>query len=81
MARILVTEDNLDVLALMCHQLRNREHDVVGVELPEQALRLADSGYRPEVAVLDVMMPKMSGFKLIQALGSDAALRRCRQSL
>ena len=68
MARILVADDNLDVLNLLTHQLRKGDHDVVAVEAAQQALRLVDAGLRPDLAVLDVMMPRMSGFKLLRAL-------------
>ncbi len=68
MTQILVTEDDLDVLNLVAHQLRIRNYDVVAVEAPGQALRLIHSGLRPDAAVLDVMMPTMSGFKLLRQL-------------
>ncbi len=71
---ILVTEDDPDILALVAHQLRVRDHDVVAVELPVQALRLVESGLRPDIAVLDVMMPSMSGFKLIRTLREKPGL-------
>ncbi len=74
MAIILVTEDDPDILALVAHQLRIRDYDVVAVELPVQALRLVESGLRPDLAVFDVMMPSMSGFKLIRALREHSGL-------
>ena len=76
MARILVTDDNVDVLNLLAHHLRKRDHDVIAVETPQQALRLVAAGLRPDVAVLDVMMPLMSGFKLLKALRGHEGLEQ-----
>ncbi len=39
----------------------------------EEALALLAEGYRPDVAVLDVMMPEMDGLTLLDRLRADPA--------
>lgn len=73
---ILVADDDLEVLALVAHQLR-KSFDVEVIEASdgEEALDLARER-RPDVVVLDVMMPAMSGWEVCRAIRDDEALAR-----
>jgi signal transduction histidine kinase/class 3 adenylate cyclase len=70
---VLVVDDNADMRSYVERILR-KEYRVVlakdGAEAFEQARRL-----RPELIVTDVMMPKMSGHDLLQAMRADKGLR------
>lgn len=70
---VLVVDDNADMRSYVERILR-KEYRIVlakdGAEAFEQARRL-----RPELIVTDVMMPKMSGHDLLQAVRADKGLR------
>jgi CheY-like chemotaxis protein len=68
MARVLVVDDDPDLLTLVELQLRHHGHEVTTANGGEQALALVDANGRPDVAVLDVAMPGMNGFELLETL-------------
>jgi signal transduction histidine kinase/class 3 adenylate cyclase len=70
---VLVVDDNPDMRSYVERILRKRYRIVLakdGAEAFEQAQRL-----RPELILTDVMMPKMSGHDLLQAVRQDKGLR------
>jgi two-component system phosphate regulon response regulator PhoB len=71
-SRILVADDEADVLALVGSSLLHAGFDVVRAEDGEQALALARKK-SPALIVLDLMMPGMTGFELCRVLKSDPA--------
>lgn len=74
MAKILVVDDDPDIRALVDVRLQRLGHRVVAVGSGEEALAvLADKG-APEVVVLDVMMPGMSGLQLLERMRSEGGL-------
>jgi DNA-binding response OmpR family regulator len=64
---VLVADDEADVLALVALQLERAEMDVVRAVDGEEALRLAQAE-RPDVAVLDVMMPGLNGYEVVSEM-------------
>jgi len=66
MARVLVVDDDPDLLTLVELQLRHHGHDVATANGGEQALAYVNANGRPDVAVLDVAMPGMNGFELLE---------------
>jgi CheY-like chemotaxis protein len=75
MARVLVVEDSPEQRLLLETRLRQNGHRVLGAGSGEEALSLlADKG-APDVAVLDVLMPGMTGLELLTRLREDPALR------
>ena len=75
MARVLVVDDDEDIRGLVAMRLKAAGHRVVAVGDGSAALALVEERGLPEVAVLDVSMPGMDGFQLLEALrklgGSD----------
>ena len=67
MARVLVVDDDPDLLTLVELQLRHHGHEVATANGGEQALRYVEENGPPDVAVLDVAMPGMNGFELLEA--------------
>ena len=65
--RILVADDEIDVCLLIAEVLRRHGHLVTTIGDGEQALRAAIAD-PPDVAVVDVMMPGLDGYKLTRAL-------------
>ena len=68
MARILVVDDDPDVLNLVVFRLRRHGHDVMSGDSGADALAVVAERGRPDLAVLDVNMPGMSGFELLSRL-------------
>lgn len=65
MARVLVVDDDPDILDLVAMRLRRAGHKVATAAHGFAALDLIAEKGAPEVAVLDVTMPVMSGLELL----------------
>jgi two-component system response regulator MtrA len=74
MARIVVADDDVDIRELVEFKLASLGHDIVAVGDGGAALA-ACRERRPDLVVLDVMMPGVSGIQAIQAIRADGALR------
>jgi two-component system, OmpR family, phosphate regulon response regulator PhoB len=75
MARILVIEDEADIRQILEYNLRQAGHEVVAVDRGKLGLETA--GTRPpDLVLLDLMLPDMSGLDVCRTLKSDACLRR-----
>jgi CheY-like chemotaxis protein len=68
MARVLVVDDDADVLHLVWTQMRARGHLVLGASSGPEALEAVQLWGAPQVAVLDVAMPAMDGLELLEQL-------------
>ena len=64
---VLIADDNEDVVLLLRTYLKPLECDILTANDGEEALALAQSSM-PDVVLLDVMMPKRSGWEVCQAL-------------
>jgi DNA-binding response OmpR family regulator len=69
---VLVADDEEDIRLLVTFRLERAGYEVLEASDGEQALRLATE-HSPDVAVLDVMMPKLSGFEVLDELRSNEA--------
>jgi DNA-binding response OmpR family regulator len=74
MAKILIVDDHPHILRLLQRELATEQHAVATAATGEEALHKARSE-APDVMVLDVMMPGMSGLEVLRALKSDPATR------
>lgn len=72
MTRVLIADDDPDILELVRFKLEGAGFEVVTAVDGEAALAEARR-QPPDLAVLDVMMPKMSGIEVCRALREDAA--------
>ncbi len=68
MQKILVVDDDESMRGLISMRLAGT-YEVIGTGDPEEALALALE-HKPEAVLLDLMMPKFSGFDLCQSLRS-----------
>lgn len=68
MARILVVDDDPDLLNLVALRLRRHGHEVMTSDSGPDALALVAQQGSPEIAVLDVTMPAMTGLELLVQL-------------
>ena len=74
MARIVVADDDADVRMLVALKLESCGHDVVAVENGAVAVERCHS-VRPDLVVLDLMMPGMSGIEACRVIRSDQSIR------
>lgn len=72
---VLVADDDSDILELVCFRLERAGYDVIRASDGEQALRIA-AEHRPDLAVLDVMMPKLTGYDVTRRIRKDQATSR-----
>jgi CheY-like chemotaxis protein len=68
MSRLLVVDDDPVVLNLVQIRLTGGGHRVISAADPNAALRVVQERGLPDVAVLDVNMPGMSGYELLEQL-------------
>ena len=68
--KVLVVDDEADVLLLCRVNLEFEGYDVVEASDGEEAMRKV-AEERPDVVLLDVMMPKMDGWQVLAALKGD----------
>lgn len=73
-ATILVVDDNPDFLRLCQRCLEDGAYRVLSTNLASEALRLARN-VRPDVVVLDVLMPSQDGWELLASLQQDELTR------
>jgi DNA-binding response OmpR family regulator len=74
MARILLAEDEQQIGDMVAFKLTNSGHEVVRVVDGEAALTAAERD-RPDVIILDVMMPLVDGFAVLGRLKANPDLR------
>ena len=73
MARIVVADDDVDIRELVEFKLSTMGHDIVAVGDGGAELE-ACRAEKPDLAVLDVMMPGVSGLDAIRMIRSDPGL-------
>jgi CheY-like chemotaxis protein len=73
--RILVVDDNPDILALLESILTSHGYEVTGAASGASALTLLRGGLTPCLILVDLEMPLMSGAELEKELAGDAALK------
>lgn len=74
-ARVLVADDNPQGAELIEAYLDGTGWEVRIVSDGGETMRLVQE-WKPDVVLLDVMMPKLSGFEVCKRLKADAASRR-----
>ena len=72
---ILVVDDDLDTLNILLMKFEAHGLKVVTARDGQQALRMARE-QSPDLIILDVMMPKLSGFKVARLIKFDAKSRQ-----
>lgn len=73
--KVLVVEDNELNLKLFCDLLRAHEFAAEPVRDGRDAITKARD-FDPELIIMDIQMPHVSGFELIETLKQDETLRR-----
>lgn len=77
MAQVLIVEDNHDSARAMALALEGMGHAVAVVNDPRDAVQVALE-VQPEVALVDIGMPHINGWKLARSLRAERALAGLR---
>lgn len=72
-ARILVVDDDEEIIAMACEMLGDH-YQVLGAPDGMHGVQKANS-YRPDILVIDGMMPRMSGYQMCQLMRQSADFR------
>jgi DNA-binding response OmpR family regulator len=70
---VLCADDDADILSLVALRLERAGFDVVRAHDGEAAVEIA-RGRHPDIAVLDVMMPRRTGYEVLAELRADDSL-------
>jgi CheY-like chemotaxis protein len=73
MARILIAEDEPDIRELIAFTLSFAGHEVISGSNGEEAVQLARQNI-PDLVILDVRMPRMTGYEACHQIKTDACL-------
>ena len=68
MSKVLVVDDEPDILGLLQVRLRHAGYRVVRASNGAEALAVVEERGMPDIAVLDVSMPEMTGLELLRRL-------------
>jgi len=75
--RVLIVDDDADSADLLVQLLEMRGHNARSVNSASRAIAEA-AEFLPDVAILDVGLPDMSGYELAQLLRNSEALAQCK---
>jgi CheY-like chemotaxis protein len=71
MAKILLVDDEPDIVYLFTRLLEKQGHKVVGAYGGNEALKKTES-VNPDIVLMDIMMPDLDGWKVSRKLKSDS---------
>ena len=72
--RILVADDDPEILSVLTLRLKSRGYEVLEAHDGEQALSVARAK-KPDLLLLDVMMPQKNGWEVAREIKQDASTR------
>lgn len=75
MKKIVLAEDEQILLELLDRKLKSKGYEVFSADDGEKGLKLIRQ-VLPDIAILDIVMPKMDGFQVMAKLQEDEALRK-----
>jgi CheY-like chemotaxis protein len=73
MKTVLVVDDNPDVINSLKIGLEDatREYRILGAENGQKCLQLLKDNIKPDIILLDIMMPQMSGWEVFDRIKKD----------
>lgn len=66
--RVLVVDDEADIQEVIHVLLENTDYEVISAENGQEALEKLEADLKPDIMLLDLMMPNMSGYSLLNEL-------------
>jgi CheY-like chemotaxis protein len=73
MAKILLADDSWVARLSIIKQLKGAGHEVIEAEDGKSTLALI-SQHKPDILLLDMLMPEMDGLEVLDALGKDRSI-------
>lgn len=73
--RILIVEDDVGIREALAEILADECYDVQQAGHGQEALQLLRGGAFPDLMLIDLMMPVMTGWQLLEVLGQDDRLQ------
>jgi two-component system, OmpR family, phosphate regulon response regulator PhoB len=73
--KILIVDDEPDVSTLVAYHLKAKGYQVEVVNDPNRSIGVART-FLPDLVILDVMMPELSGIQICRMLRADAQLKK-----
>ena len=73
--RVLVIDDEVDIRNALVTELKNAGYDTEELETGEHSVEMAVE-YQPDAIVLDLMMPKVSGYEALIDLKANSKTAR-----
>lgn len=74
MPRILIVDDEPNIVLALELLMRREGYEIRSVNDGEKAVEAA-ADFRPDLILLDVMLPRMDGFEVCQLIRGDASLK------
>jgi twitching motility two-component system response regulator PilH len=75
--KVMVVDDSPTDLKLMSAPFLSQAYDLVTATDGEEALKKAETE-KPDLVILDVIMPKLNGFKVCRQIKSSAQLKNIK---
>src|SRR5258705_10087854 len=72
-SRVMVVDDDPDIREVLWTLLREEGYEMTAAGDGEQALRMLESGAIPDLAIVDLMMPVLNGWQLIDQIRKRTA--------
>ncbi|MEX0724557.1 MAG: response regulator transcription factor [Gracilimonas sp.] len=72
--KILVVDDETDLLDLIEYNLKKEGFDVLKAENGEEGIKIAKE-HKPDLVLMDIMMPKMDGMEAVEKMRADDELK------
>jgi len=72
--KVVIVEDDSSILKMYQTSLQNDGYDVAGAKNGEDGVELVKKE-KPDIVLLDIMMPKMDGFAVLEQLKSEESTK------
>ena len=74
MAKILLVEDDQFLFSILKNRLTKEGVEVIAARDGEEAMSVLRGGAMPDLILLDIILPKKSGFEVLQELRDDPSI-------
>ncbi len=74
MPKVLIVDDEIHIVKIIAYKLRGAGYDVISAGDGVEALQMVQAD-RPDLILLDIMMPRMDGYQALETLKGDPATR------
>jgi DNA-binding response OmpR family regulator len=75
--KVLIVDDSLTIVEMLKVMIQRRAFEVITANNGESGLKIAQLE-KPDVIILDIMLPKMDGFNVCRKIKGDPELAGCK---